>query len=46
MRFTPAGRGGSSKSGYLLFIGDRQLMEQPFDVFKARHGRKPVHPGG
>ena len=39
--YSGGAEGGSSKSGYLLFIGDRQLMEQPFDVSKLAMGGNP-----
>jgi Tol biopolymer transport system component len=39
--YSGGAEGGSSKSGYLLFIGDRRLMEQPFDVSKLAMGGNP-----
>jgi hypothetical protein len=39
--YSGGAEGGSSKSGYLLFIRDRQLMEQPFDVSKLAMGGNP-----
>jgi Tol biopolymer transport system component len=33
--------GGSAKSGYLLFIRDRHLMEQPFDISKLAMAGNP-----
>ena len=39
--YSGGAEGGSSKSGYLLFIRDRHLMEQPFDISNLAMGGDP-----
>jgi Tol biopolymer transport system component len=39
--YSGGAEGGSAKSGYLLFIRDRHLMEQPFDISNLAMGGNP-----